>query len=170
MAQLKSLGLIETVGLVAAVEAADAAVKSANVTLAGYELAKGGGMTTVKVEGEVGAVTAAVSAARSAAAKVGRVVSTRVIARPASCLEAMVRNADTVGAAAPEKKEAPEVAEEPPTAEDRPAADAPEAAEEPLMTEERPTTEAPETEEKKAEVIEEKSAPQPKAKKTPKKR
>ena len=51
MAHLMSLGLIETVGLVAAVEAADAAVKSANVTLVGYELARGSGMATVKVEG-----------------------------------------------------------------------------------------------------------------------
>ncbi|PWC19028.1 BMC domain-containing protein [Brenneria corticis] len=63
----QSLGLIETVGLVAAIEAADAAVKSANVNLVGYELAKGGGMVTVKLEGEVGAVNAAISAASHAA-------------------------------------------------------------------------------------------------------
>ncbi|MGK2888239.1 MAG: BMC domain-containing protein [Candidatus Malihini olakiniferum] len=50
----QSLGLIETVWLAAAVEAADAAVKSANVNLVGYELTKGGGMVTVKLEGEVG--------------------------------------------------------------------------------------------------------------------
>ncbi|MGM3371746.1 BMC domain-containing protein, partial [Escherichia coli] len=50
----KSLGLIETVGMSAAVEAADAAMKSANVSLVGYELTKGGGMVTVKLEGEVG--------------------------------------------------------------------------------------------------------------------
>lgn len=47
----KSLGLIETVGMSAAVEAADAAMKSANVSLVGYELTKGGGMVTVKLEG-----------------------------------------------------------------------------------------------------------------------
>lgn len=67
----QSLGLIETVGLAAAVEAADAAVKSANVNLVGYELTKGGGMVTVKLEGEVGAVNAAIAAASVAAAKVG---------------------------------------------------------------------------------------------------
>ena len=59
----QSLGLIETVGMAAAVEAADAAMKSANVSLVGYELTKGGGMVTVKLEGEVGAINAAVAAA-----------------------------------------------------------------------------------------------------------
>jgi len=92
-----SLGLIETIGLVAAVEAADAAVKSANVVLVGYELTKGDGMTVVKVQGEVGAVNAAVAAGVAAAAKVGRVASSRVIARPAQGIEKLVVNADTVG-------------------------------------------------------------------------
>lgn len=92
-----SLGLIETIGLVAAVEAADAAVKSANVRLVGYERAKGSGMITVKIEGEVGAVKAAVSAAAASAAKVGKVVSTLVIARPSGELEGMIRSSDTVG-------------------------------------------------------------------------
>ena len=69
----KSLGLIETVGMSAAVEAADAAMKSANVSLVGYELTKGGGMVTVKLEGEVGAINAAVAAAISAASRVGEV-------------------------------------------------------------------------------------------------
>ncbi|WP_312737973.1 BMC domain-containing protein, partial [Atlantibacter hermannii] len=63
----QSLGLIETVGMAAAVEAADAAMKSANVNLVGYELTKGGGMVTVKLEGEIGAINAAVAAAISAA-------------------------------------------------------------------------------------------------------
>lgn len=97
MAQ-QSLGLIETIGLAAAIEAADAAVKSANVVLVGYELTRGDGMTVVKVQGDVGAVTAAVAAAAVAAAKVNRVVSTRVIARPAAGIEGLVVNADTVGA------------------------------------------------------------------------
>lgn len=105
MAHLMSLGLIETVGLVAAVEAADAAVKSANVALVGYELARGSGMATVKVEGDVGAVNAAVSAAKAAASKVGRVVSTRVIARPSSYLETLVRNPETVGVRLPKPEE-----------------------------------------------------------------
>ena len=92
-----SLGLIETVGLAAAIEAADAAVKSANVRLIGYELARGSGMTTVKIEGDVGAVKAAVSAAAASAARVGKVVSAHVIARPSGELGGMIRSADTVG-------------------------------------------------------------------------
>ena len=93
----KSLGLIETEGLAAGVEAADAAVKSANVELIGYELTKGGGWTTIKIQGDVGAVKAAVDAARMAAAKVNRVVSTRVIPRPSAGLDVLVHNQDTVG-------------------------------------------------------------------------
>lgn len=106
--QQKSLGLIETQGLAAGVVAADAAVKSANVELIGYELTKGGGWTLIKVQGDVGAVKAAVDAAAVAASKVNRVVSTRVIARPSSYLEAMVHTADTVGDRPPEPPKAPE--------------------------------------------------------------
>ena len=98
----RSLGLIETFGLLPAVEAADAAVKSANVELVGYEFAKGSGMTVVKVEGDVGAVKAAIAAASMAASKVGKVAATRVIPRPATGLEAMVRNGDTKGYTPPE--------------------------------------------------------------------
>lgn len=98
----RSLGLIETYGLLPAVEAADAAVKSANVDLVGYEFAKGSGMTVVKVEGDVGAVKAAIAAAEMAASKVGRVAATRVIPRPATGLEVMVRNGDTKGYTPPE--------------------------------------------------------------------
>ncbi|MCF0248333.1 MAG: BMC domain-containing protein [Synergistes sp.] len=112
MAHLMSLGLIETAGLVAAVEAADAAVKSANVTLVGYELTKGGGWTTVKVEGDVGAVNAAISAAKAAASKVGRVVSTRVIPRPSAYLDVLIRNFDTVGSNTP-KPDKPKPEEKP---------------------------------------------------------
>ena len=98
----RSLGLIETYGLLPAVEAADAAVKSANVDLIGYEFAKGSGMTVVKVEGDVGAVKAAIAAASMAASKVGKVAATRVIPRPATGLEVMVRNGDTKGYTPPE--------------------------------------------------------------------
>ena len=98
----RSLGLIETFGLLPAVEAADAAVKSANVDLVGYEFAKGSGMTVVKVEGDVGAVKAAIAAASVAASKVGKVAATRVIPRPATGLEVMVRNGDTKGYTPPE--------------------------------------------------------------------
>ena len=62
MSNNKCLGFIETFGLAACVAAADAAVKSANVKLLGYEYAKGGGMCTVKVEGNVGACRAAIAA------------------------------------------------------------------------------------------------------------
>ena len=98
----RSLGLIETYGLLPAVEAADAAIKSANVDLIGYEFAKGSGMTVVKVEGDVGAVKAAIAAASMAASKVGKVAATRVIPRPATGLEVMVRNGDTKGYTPPE--------------------------------------------------------------------
>lgn len=91
----QSLGLIETVGLAAAIEAADTAVKSANVQIIGYELTKGGGMVMVKMLGEVGAVNAAISAATVAAARVNTVVSTKVIARMGEGLELMVASPET---------------------------------------------------------------------------
>ena len=93
----QSLGLIETVGLAAAVEAADAAMKSAHVTLVGYELTQGGGMVTVKLEGEVGAINAAVAAGVLAASKVSTVVAHKVIARTAQYIESMIYSADTTG-------------------------------------------------------------------------
>lgn len=77
----KALGIIETFGFIAAIEAADTAVKAANVKLLGYELARGG-LTTIKVVGDVGGVKAAISAAKTAAEKVGKVIATHVIPRP----------------------------------------------------------------------------------------
>ena len=81
-----ALGLIETRGLVGAVEAADAMVKAAKVTLLGKEKS-GAALVTVMVRGEVGAVKAAVDAGSAAAKRVGEVVSTHVIPRPAGDLE-----------------------------------------------------------------------------------
>ena len=78
---MKSKGFIETKGLVAAIEAADAMVKAANVTLTGRKLI-GGGLVTVMIEGDVGAVKAAVDAGAAAAQKVVELVSVHVIARP----------------------------------------------------------------------------------------
>ena len=75
-----SLGMIETKGLVGAIEAADAMVKSANVQLVGKEQV--GGLVTVMVRGDVGAVKAATDAGAAAAEKVGELVSVHVIARP----------------------------------------------------------------------------------------
>ena len=76
-----SLGLIETKGLIGAIEAADAMVKSANVQLVGKEQV-GGGLVTVMVRGDVGAVKAATDAGAAAAEKVGELISVHVIARP----------------------------------------------------------------------------------------
>ncbi|MFZ5975878.1 MAG: BMC domain-containing protein [Bacillota bacterium] len=76
-----ALGMIETKGLVGAIEAADAMVKAANVRLVGYEKI-GAGLVTVMIRGDVGAVKAAVDAGTAAAGKVGEVVSTHVIPRP----------------------------------------------------------------------------------------
>ena len=81
-----ALGKIETRGFPAAVEAADAMVKAARVTLTRYEKT-GGGHVTVVVRGDVGAVRAAVEAGASAAGRVGEVVSVHVIPRPDPALE-----------------------------------------------------------------------------------
>jgi ethanolamine utilization protein EutM len=76
-----ALGLIETRGLVGAIEAADAMIKAANVRLVGREQI-GGGLVTVMVRGDVGAVKAATDAGAVAAGKVGEVISVHVIPRP----------------------------------------------------------------------------------------
>ena len=81
-----ALGMIETKGLVGAVEAADAMVKAAKVTLLGKEKS-GAALITVMVRGEVGAVKAAVEAGQAAAKRVGELVSVHVIPRPAGDLE-----------------------------------------------------------------------------------
>ena len=88
MAQ-NALGLIETKGLVGAIEAADANVKSANVRLVGQEKV-GGGYVTVMVRGDVGAVKAATDAGAAAAERVGELVSVHVIPRPHTELESIL--------------------------------------------------------------------------------
>ena len=77
----RALGMIETKGLVGSVEAADAMVKAANVRLIG-KVQVGGGLVTVMVRGDVGAVKAAVDAGAAAASRVGELISTHVIPRP----------------------------------------------------------------------------------------
>jgi len=89
MAGKQALGLIETKGLVSAIEAADAMVKAANVTLVGKERV-GSGLITVMVRGDVGAVKAAVDAGAAAAEQVGEVVSIHVIPRPHSDVESIL--------------------------------------------------------------------------------
>ena len=81
MTKNEALGMIETKGLVGAIEAADAMVKAANVTLIGKEFV-GGGLVTVMVRGDVGAVKAATDAGAAAAQRVGELLSVRVIPRP----------------------------------------------------------------------------------------
>ena len=80
MAQ-EALGMIETRGLTAAIEAADAMVKAAEVTLVGTEKI-GSGLVSVMVRGDVGAVKAAVEAGSAAAERLGEVIATHVIPRP----------------------------------------------------------------------------------------
>lgn len=85
MAQ-EALGMVETRGLVAAIEAADAMLKAANVTLVGTEKI-GSGLVTVMVRGDVGAVKASVEAGSSSASKLGELVATHVIPRPHNDVE-----------------------------------------------------------------------------------
>ena len=83
---MEALGMVETRGLVAAIEAADAMVKAANVVLIGSEKI-GSGLVSVMVRGDVGAVKAAVEAGTVAAASLGEVVATHVIPRPHADVE-----------------------------------------------------------------------------------
>ncbi len=78
---LEALGMVETRGLVAAIEAADAMCKAANVTLVGTEKI-GSGLVTIMVRGDVGAVKSSVEAGQAAACKLGELVATHVIPRP----------------------------------------------------------------------------------------
>lgn len=84
-----ALGMVETRGLVGAIEAADAMLKAANVTLIG-KTHVGGGLVTVMVRGEVGAVKAAVDAGSAAAERVGNLVSRHVIPRPHNEVDAIL--------------------------------------------------------------------------------
>ena len=84
-----ALGMIETKGLVGAIEAADAMVKAANVSLVGYEKI-GSGLVTVMVRGDVGAVKAATDAGAVAARNVGELMSVHVIPRPHSDVETLL--------------------------------------------------------------------------------
>ena len=87
--KMEALGMVETRGLVAAIEAADAMVKAANVTLIGTEKI-GSGLVSVMVRGDVGAVKAAVEAGGAAAARLGEVIATHVIPRPHSDVEKLL--------------------------------------------------------------------------------
>ena len=92
---MEALGLIETKGLVAAIEAADAMVKTANVVLTGKEFI-GAGYVTIAVRGDVGAVKAATEAGAAAARRVGELVSVHVIPRPHEEVEKILPGAGPV--------------------------------------------------------------------------
>ncbi|MGE5496265.1 MAG: BMC domain-containing protein [Burkholderiales bacterium] len=85
----QALGMVETKGLVGAIEAADAMVKAANVTLIGKEKI-GSGLVTVMVRGDVGAVKASVDAGAAAAKRVGELYSVHVIPRPHDDVEGIL--------------------------------------------------------------------------------
>lgn len=92
---LEALGMIETRGLTALVEASDAMVKAANVQLIGWQKI-GSGLVTAMVVGDVAAVKAAVDAGSAAASRVGEVVGIQVIPRPHGDLQAILPKAPTV--------------------------------------------------------------------------
>jgi ethanolamine utilization protein EutM len=87
--QMTALGMVETRGLVASIEAADAMLKTAHVTLTGQEEI-GGGYTTIFVRGEIGAVRSAVDAGAAAAKRAGELVAVHVIARPQPAIEPLL--------------------------------------------------------------------------------
>ena len=90
---MEALGMVETRGLVAAIEASDAMVKAANVVLIGSEKI-GSGLVSVMVRGDVGAVKAAVEAGGAAASSLGEVVATHVIPRPHADVEKLLPTLD----------------------------------------------------------------------------
>ena len=91
--QMIALGMVETRGLIGAIEAADAMVKAANVRLIGKEQI-GSGLVTVFVRGDVGAVKAATDAGAAAAGRVGELVSVHVIPRPHGDVEIILPHRD----------------------------------------------------------------------------
>jgi ethanolamine utilization protein EutM len=99
----EALGMIETKGFVALVEASDAMVKAANVELVGWEKI-GSGLVTAFVAGDVAAVKAAVDAGAAAASRIGEVVSVQVIPRPHEDLGGVLNFAKAAGAAATSSK------------------------------------------------------------------
>lgn len=95
MANANALGMVETKGLVGAIEAADAMVKAANVTLIGKQQV-GAGLVTVMVRGDVGAVKAATDAGAAAAENVGELISVHVIPRPHSEVEVILPHKEQI--------------------------------------------------------------------------
>lgn len=132
---MQALGMIEVYGYLAAVEALDSALKAANVSRLGVEKVRGG-LVTVLVEGDVGAVKAAMDASQAAAERVGTVVSVHVIPRPAEDVVRMLK-----GGNGPEEPVPPTPSEPEPEPESEPEKsgseeNAPEQESEPEKTEE----------------------------------
>ena len=143
---MKALGMIEVYGYLTAVEALDSALKAANVTRLDVVKVRGG-LVTVLVEGDVGAVKAAMDASAAAAERIGTVVSVHVIPRPASDVERMLKGPG--GGPKTEPREAEPEPKEPEPEErkaEEPKAEPPEADLEPETPEPEPEPEAPEPE------------------------
>ena len=157
---MKALGMIEVYGYLTAVEALDSALKAANVTRLDVVKVRGG-LVTVLVEGDVGAVKAAMDASAAAAERIGTVVSVHVIPRPASDVERMLKGPGGGSKADPPKAE-PEPKE--PEPEERkaeePKAEQPEADLEPETPEPEPEPEAPEPEKPAQAVMPEPAGPE----------
>lgn len=144
---MKALGMIEVYGYLTAVEALDSALKAANVTRLDVVKVRGG-LVTVLVEGDVGAVKAAMDASAAAAERIGTVVSVHVIPRPASDVERMLKGPG--GGPKTEPREAEPEPKEPEPEErkaEEPKAEPPEVDLEPETPEPEPEPEAPEPEE-----------------------
>lgn len=139
---MKALGMIEVYGYLTAVEALDSALKAANVTRLDVVKVRGG-LVTVLVEGDVGAVKAAMDASAAAAERIGTVVSVHVIPRPASDVERMLKGPGGGPKTGPQETEPEPKGPEPEERKDEePEAEPPEADLEP----ETPEPEAPEPE------------------------
>lgn len=114
---MQALGMIEVYGYLTAVEALDSALKAANVSRLGVEKVRGG-LVTVLVEGDVGAVKAAMDASAAAAERVGTVISVHVIPRPADDVTRMLKGGKELEEPTPpepEKPSEPEISSEPDT-------------------------------------------------------
>lgn len=114
---MQALGMIEVYGYLTAVEALDSALKAANVSRLGVEKVRGG-LVTVLVEGDVGAVKAAMDASAAAAERVGTVISVHVIPRPADDVARMLKGGkepEEPTPPEPEKPSEPEISSEPDT-------------------------------------------------------
>lgn len=162
---MKALGMIEVYGYLTAVEALDSALKAANVTRLDVVKVRGG-LVTVLVEGDVGAVKAAMDASAAAAERIGTVVSVHVIPRPASDVERMLKGPGggpktEPREAEPEPKEPEPKGPEPEERKDEePEAEPPEVDLEPETPEPEPEPEAPEPEKPAQAVMPEPAGPE----------